>query len=445
MSRLTQNAAGIAGLVLVLLVLLSFSGQVLAADPDSEELSREAREALNRSDYAEAAKLFAESRKLAQEKEEISLALYWEAFSRSRLRPTHELKRAAELLNLEEMQYADRETRAESEALAARIYGELARRGEADAVREVHERAKGQERRVQTRVAALQALLQMDPDRALPMLEKIMQDDSPENRELRNHAVMVACHQGGPKFQTMLLDMLETETDEEFLENVIFCVAMNPSDEGIDKLMGLFQRNKNPHLAEAILISMMNMDDHQQSAKVFSFLTTTVKDKSLEMDIRQHALLAMSEFDRDEELLEFLDQFSDKTESPEMQEAMLMALANMDNAKADKILMDMINQENLDEDLKTQALYSLGAHSKLSVQFLQDIYSKAGPESEDLKSQVWHLLSMHKDQDKALDVMLDFARNEKDLEVKQDMVFWLGQFDDPRAADFLVEILEDKH
>ncbi len=42
------------------------------------------------------------------------------------------------------------------------------------------------------------------------------------------------------------------------------------------------------------------------------------------------------------------------------------------------------------------------------------------------------------------DLLLELARAEKDPEIKQGMVFWMGNFDDPRAADFLLEILNEE-
>lgn len=220
---------------------------------------------------------------------------------------------------------------------------------------------------------------------------------------------------------------------------------MNPSEEVIDKLMALFESNHDSQLGEAIIISLSHMDNDHNSDRIFQFLTQTAKNRQHNSDIRQHAIISLGQFGKKSEIIEFLLGFSDPGEDPEIQEAMLMALAELDMKAADEALMKIIRGKGLDDEYKAQALYFLGAHGKLSVDFLKDIYAESGADSEELKYQVWHLLSSHDDEDAALDTMLDFARTEKDAEMKQEMVFWIGQFDDPRAVDFLVEILEGEH
>jgi hypothetical protein len=42
-----------------------------------------------------------------------------------------------------------------------------------------------------------------------------------------------------------------------------------------------------------------------------------------------------------------------------------------------------------------------------------------------------------------VDWLLDIARNEEDPELRKTVIFWLGQSaDDPRVAEFLLEIVE---
>jgi dsDNA-binding SOS-regulon protein len=41
----------------------------------------------------------------------------------------------------------------------------------------------------------------------------------------------------------------------------------------------------------------------------------------------------------------------------------------------------------------------------------------------------------------AVDKMLDIAKRETDTELRKKAVFWLGQSRDPRAAQFLLELI----
>ena len=41
----------------------------------------------------------------------------------------------------------------------------------------------------------------------------------------------------------------------------------------------------------------------------------------------------------------------------------------------------------------------------------------------------------------AVDQLMEIARNEEDSELTKNAIFWLGQSDDPRVAEFLLEII----
>ncbi len=43
---------------------------------------------------------------------------------------------------------------------------------------------------------------------------------------------------------------------------------------------------------------------------------------------------------------------------------------------------------------------------------------------------------------KGIAVLIDMARKETDLELKKQMIFWIGQSDSPEALKFLREIIE---
>ncbi len=442
MSYLNNHIAGVMVLWLLLLAALLQCGQSLAADPQEDKLVAEAREALNRAEYAEAAHLFARARELDTEKQNLNTLLYWEAFSRFRLKHTAELKQAAELLAQQEAEYTQRETAVESEALAARINAELAQRGEVAAAKRVHEQASDEEIRLETRLTALQALLHMNPERALPMLEKIIRDDSKKNQELRRHAVMLACTHDSPQFQELLLHLLDTETDPEFLAEVTMCLAMNPSPEVLDKLMELFQRHKNPQVAEAILYSAVSIDDPEIGDKVFQFLATIAQDKSEDSGIREQALFALGQVGREEEVLEILVSICGQDQERNIMESALIAISNLDVAAADETLRFLIQYPGMDEEFRAHALFAVSKHGRASVEFLQEVFMTA--KSGNLKLQVCYILSRHDDQEAALDTILEFARSEKDPEIRQEMVFWLSQFNDDRAADYLVEVLNEE-
>ncbi len=92
--------------------------------------------------------------------------------------------------------------------------------------------------------------------------------------------------------------------------------------------------------------------------------------------------------------------------------------------------------------MRAQALFFAARQDKVSVGFLRDLYERA--EGEDLKLQICHVLTQVDDEDAALDLLIEIARKEKSPELRQQAVFWVGRFDDERAAEFLMEVIEGR-
>jgi HEAT repeat protein len=64
------------------------------------------------------------------------------------------------------------------------------------------------------------------------------------------------------------------------------------------------------------------------------------------------------------------------------------------------------------------------------------------PERE-LKEQIIFALAQQGGED-SVDKMLEIAREEEDSELRKKAIFWLSQSDDPRVAEFLLEIIEGR-
>ena len=60
-----------------------------------------------------------------------------------------------------------------------------------------------------------------------------------------------------------------------------------------------------------------------------------------------------------------------------------------------------------------------------------------------LKEQIIFALAQQ-GSDAAVDKLLEIAREEKDSELRKKAIFWLSQSDDPRVAEFLLEIIEGR-
>ncbi len=169
----------------------------LQGDP-ADSLYRAARESLNRRDFRRAADLFAQLPTRFPNSGYTPDSFYWQAFALYRLGGEAELKRGLEALQVQSKRYPKASTKGDAKALEARINGELARQGDESAARDLAaEDGRGGkatvERRMDTtdheapdhdqsdrcdddsddtKLAALNALIHMDAERARPILQQ---------------------------------------------------------------------------------------------------------------------------------------------------------------------------------------------------------------------------------------------------------------------------------
>jgi HEAT repeat protein len=430
----TPTSLRILAVLAVLIPMLLAAGTALA---DDEERLEAARAALNKARYSDAALLFAEARERAQAERTAAEATYWEAFARYRTERTDELKESLELLRLHAERYADYATAAEAEALAARVQGELARRG-AGGARGIYERAEKERQREETRIAALHALMQMDEERALPILEKIVRNEQESSSELRRSALFMLC-QTGDDGVDVLLDVLPTLTDPEMIQTAVICLGQADSEKAHQALVGLARTSDDP---EVLSVAMMALGNSSHGDAAFALLGEVARDRSRDPEVRSHAIIGLmqAEYPGTTELL--LEIIRDRDEDEQVLETAFMALSRIDEPAAGDALLDMARDPDVDDEMRAQAIFMAGVHGRIDARELKEIYASA--ESRDLKVQICHVLAQLDDQDEAFDVMMEILDAEQDPEVRSDAVFWIGQFDDPRAAEYLLKIIDEE-
>ncbi|MDP2481976.1 MAG: hypothetical protein Q8W45_01735, partial [Candidatus Palauibacterales bacterium] len=175
---------------------LAFRAQVMA-----DTIYRAARRALNESEYRRAIELFEQS--LSQEPQYSAEALYYQALAYYRIGGRSNYDRAMQKLQEQMRRYPDAASRGDAEELAVRIEGELARRGDSQAAERLAREADRLDREISQEVdveaqreaeikaMALQALIQADPDRAIPYLTKVLKNRTPETADLRAQAIFI--------------------------------------------------------------------------------------------------------------------------------------------------------------------------------------------------------------------------------------------------------------
>lgn len=420
----------------------------LPQDP-ADSLYRAARADLNDRRYGNAARLFAEIRAEYPRSGYVGDAYYFEALARSRVGAQAELRTALELLAVQQRSHPGAATASDGRALAVRIESQLARRGDAQAAESLVGAARGSRNSAQVacdeedlamRATALSALLQMDPSRARPILQEVLRSRDECLAELRAQAVFILAQNmdEGDADATvdLLLDLAHRNPDPnpEVREAAVFWLSQTGRDEAVDALVEILESGTaSPEVAEHAVFAL----GQSGNPRAFQVLRDYATDASADPELRANAIFWLGQ-EGGAEAGPFLRSLYDSLDDRELKERVFFAIAES-GGEADRAwLVARALDAGEDVEVRKTALFWAGEAGLTPRQAL-DIYRTAT--DRELREQAIFVLTQVAQDDEATDVLMEIARSEEDRELRQQAVFWLSQSDDPRVAEFLLEII----
>lgn len=433
-------------------------------DP-ADTLYQTARAALTRGDFRQAARLF---RRIVDEEPDSEYApdaLYWQAFSLHRLGGTDQLREAVAALELQRQRFPEAATLGDAEALLVRIRGELARRGDAEsaehvatsaraaveadrAVREASRAARGRGpsgARVEDdrcegdehelRIAALHALMEMDSDRAIPILERVLERRDECSELLRERAVFIVAESETERAQEILLRVARTDPHPEVRAKAVFWLSEVDDPRAIDALEQiLFDAAAETALRERALFALAE----SEGARSGEILRRYALDASQPVDLRERAIFWLSE-DETPGNAEFLKDLFGRIDDPSLRERILFAVAESDEPGAAEWLIDVSRNASLSPELRGRALFWAAESGDLEAYpSLLDLWDQV--DHPEIKRQLLFAYA-EMDTEASIDKLYEIARSDEDVEVRKRALMWLGESEDPRVIELLEEMV----
>jgi tetratricopeptide (TPR) repeat protein len=450
-----------------------------AKDP-ADSLYREARAALGKGDYAKAAELFRKINKQYPDSDYAGEALYYLAFSEYRLGGSDRLRSALQSLEKIEDDYPDLAKRSDARALKTRVCGELAKQGDeacaADIARSVGTAvssavssavsgavagavagavegavaggveggvASGSSRRARSgcpsedddddeRIAALNALLQMDADRAMPILTKVLERRDPCSVGLRRKAVFLVSQKRTPETADVLLRIARNDPDEEVREQAVFWLSQVPDERAVTMLQEILGTSKNENLKNKALFAL----SQHRSPKAAQFLRDFALRENESDELRGQAIFWLGQR-RSPENAEFLRSLYTRIRSDEVKEKILFSLSQQRGVGNDKWLLDIVRNRSENLELRKKALFWAGQGAAPADQLIS-LYSTLA--DTEMREQLIFVYSQRRDA-AMVDKLLDIAKNDREPELRKKAIFWLGQSRDPRVQQFLLDLI----
>ncbi len=463
-------------------------------DP-ADSLYRAAREAMTNRDHERAAELFHEIWNRHARSSYAPNALYWEAFNRYRLDGTDELEEALALLELQAERYPEASTRENGDArsLATRVRGMLARRGNERAAAEIvsvanelagmsevisAEVARGmaiaaeevaahsgeiaravaegvaragmiaesmghtgmddlpQECREQTetQLAALNALLHMNTDRAMPVLHQVMQRRDACSVVLRRRAVFLIAEKEAPESVDILLEAANSDPDLEVRRQAVFWLSEVDDERAVDALARFVEESDDTRIRERAIFALSQHD----SPRALQVVRRVAQDPEMPTRLRERAVFWLAEEGTSEDI-ELLKRMFDVVDDDRLAERILFAVGQTERPEDARWLLSVATDANRSTEVRSRAVF-WAAEAGISADELGRLYGQL--DNRTLKERIIFGLSESQDP-AAIDRLIEIARTETDTQLRSRAIFWLGNSNDERAADVLLEILAE--
>jgi HEAT repeat protein len=267
------------------------------------------------------------------------------------------------------------------------------------------------------KLMALRGLMESDPARALPHVEKMLQNPS---RKLRDRALFVLAHSDSPEAQRVLLQVAKGGRNPDLQRVAVRYLGAAGNPQGTAALREIYGASTDSRVRKAVLQAWMI------SGETDAVLQAARGEKDAEMRaeaVRQ--LGVMGARDAVRELYR-----ADK--EPEVRKAALQAM--FVGGDAEHLLQ--VARNEADRELRRMAIRNLGLVGGNDSTALLSIY-EAEKDPEIRQAVVQGLFVQGNAR-----ALVDLARKEKDPHAKRDIVQKLSHMDEPEARAYLIELLE---
>jgi HEAT repeat protein len=444
----------------------------LHRDP-ADSIYRVARESLNRRDYRAAARLFAQIPARFPRSGYAPDALYWQAFALYRLGGERDLREAMDALRRQRKQFPGAATHGDAAALERRIQGELAKRGDSEAAEQVAEAARtasitppvppvppvppdapsppdppepptssssssssggrcaGADDDM--KVAALNALQQMDAARARPILRKVLARRDAASVCLRRKAVFLIAQQQAEGTEDILLESVRNDPDPEVQRQAVFWLSQVGTDRAVNALDSILRFSKDPEIQDKAVfaLSQHNRPAAQQALRVYA------ERAEVPEAAREKAIFWLGQAGSPENGA-FLRSLYGRLKSQELKKKVVFSLSQMGGPENGTWLLGLARDSSQGIEMRKQALFWAG-QGGAPITELTRLYANVGDQA--MREQLVFVYSQ-RDEPAALEKLIDIAKHDSNPELRKRALFWLGQSEDSRAVEALQQVIE---
>lgn len=408
-------------------------------DP-ADSLYRAARSALTAANYRSAATQFKQLREKYASSKYTADTFYWEAYARYKQGNTDDLREARRLLTEQQDRYPKAGTAGDGTSLLARVNGQLAKQGDELGVRETVDAAERIEKSAgcsededDTKIAALNALLQMDADRAIPILKKVLAKRGNCSEVMRRKAMFLVSQKRTSETEDILLAAARNDPDSEVREQAVFWLSQVGTERSVSALDSILRKSTDVELQKKALFAISQSRGEKAQATLREF----ANNEEGNSEVREQAVFWLGQ-SHSADNVAFLKALFLKTKHPEIKDKVIFSVSQNRDAGATKWLLDIAQNKGEEMEIRKKGLF-WASQGGVAIGELVALYDKVT--EDEMKDQLIFALSQRREP-AAVDKMILIAKGDSDKELRKKAIFWLSQSKDPRASEFLLQIID---
>jgi HEAT repeat protein len=220
---------------------------------------------------------------------------------------------------------------------------------------------------LELKLVALDALLQMDADKAYPILEKMAREGKDDR--LRDKALFVLSQHNDPKITPLLTEIAMKDASAAIREKAIFWLGQRDGDESFAALIKIYDSTADTKLKEKLIFAI----GQNGSAKAWTTLVEIAKTDK-DASAREKAIFWIGQSGGKDTTAILLDIYKSSNDA-KIKKQVIFAIAQ-EGDKAVPTLIEMARKET-DFELKKQLIFWLGqSNSPEAAKFLKEIIDK---------------------------------------------------------------------
>jgi HEAT repeat protein len=279
----------------------------------------------------------------------------------------------------------------------------------------------------------------MNAERALPIIKSVLARRDACSESLREKALFLASQLRTSETEDLLLDVVRNDPSTNVKKKAIFWLGQVDSDKSAQALEQLLKSSVSEQLrAEAIFALMQQNNPRGQVA-----VRAVAEDATASPELRERAVFWLGQRRSAENaqylrgLFARLSSGAPSTSSDAVQQKILFSLSQMQGEGNDRWLMEVASDPKYSVAIRKQAIFSAG-QTGVSTTELSALYTKLT--DRQLKEQLIWVMS-EKGDGVAVERLMSIAKSDPDRELRKKAIFWLGQMNDPRVKQFLIDII----